>query len=110
MRQHHDEIVKRGAQVVVVGPDKPAAFEQRWKAEGLAFLGLPDPEHRVLDLYGQQVKIFKLGRMPAQVLIDRAGVVRYVHYGASMADIPEPKEVETLLDALNAEPPPPATP
>lgn len=105
MRQHHDEISKRGAEVVVVGPDKAASFEQRWKAESFPFRGLPDPEHSVLDLYGQQVKIFKLGRMPAQVLVGKDGLIRFVHYGASMSDIPETEEVLRLLDALNGEPP-----
>ena len=91
--------------MVVVGPDKPEAFKQRWKAESLPFIGLPDPSHSVLDLYGQQVRILKLGRMPAQVLIDRDGDARFVHYGSSMSDIPEPGEIAALLDALNGEPP-----
>jgi peroxiredoxin Q/BCP len=110
LRQHSDEIAKRGAEIVVLGPDKASAFEQRWKADSLPFLGLPDPEHSVLDLYGQQVKILKLGRMPAQALVDKDGVVRFVHYGSSMSDIPEPAEILRLLDVLNGEPPPLAMP
>ncbi len=47
--------------------------------EALPFIGLPDPAASVLNLYGQEVNLFKLGRMPAQVLIDKAGVARYVH-------------------------------
>jgi peroxiredoxin Q/BCP len=31
----------------------------------LPFIGLPDPGHRVLKLYGQEMKLFKLGRLPA---------------------------------------------
>ncbi len=38
--------------------------------------------------------------MPAQVLIDRDGLARFVHYGHSMADIPPPDEIIGLLDAL----------
>ncbi len=91
----------------MVGPDRAEAFEQRWKAGGFTFRGLPDPERSVLDLYGQQVKLLKLGRMPAQALVDRDGVVRFVHYGSSMSDIPEPAEILRLLDALNGEPPAP---
>jgi hypothetical protein len=56
----------------------------------------------VLKLYGQQVSLFKLGRMPAQVLVDRDGVARFVHYGHSMSDIPRNAEVLALLDELNA--------
>ncbi len=102
MRQSHDEIGKRGAKVVVVGPDKPAAFAKRWQDEKFPFVGLPDPEIRVLDLYGQDVKFLKLGRMPAQVVVDKEGLVRYAHYGSSMSDIPETKELLALLDSLEA--------
>ncbi|MGC9335845.1 MAG: hypothetical protein ACP5JJ_17000, partial [Anaerolineae bacterium] len=63
--------------------------------------GLPDPKHSVLKLYGQEVDLFKLGRMPAQVLIDKEGVARFVHYGHSMSDIPENKEILALGDDLN---------
>jgi peroxiredoxin Q/BCP len=63
--------------------------------------GLPDPAHTVLKLYGQEVKIFKLGRMPAQMLIDRSGTLRYVHYGHSMADIPPNEEILDLIRRLN---------
>ena len=109
MRQHNDELTRRGAQVVVLGPDSAEAFRQRWQAERFPFIGLPDPEHRVLALFGQQVKIFKLGRMPAQVVVDREGIVRFVYFGGSMSDIPEPAEIARVLDALNGEPPPPET-
>ena len=54
-----------------------------------------------LELYGQEVNLFKLGRMPAQVMIDKAGVARYVHYGHSMSDIPENKELLALGDEIN---------
>jgi peroxiredoxin Q/BCP len=40
--------------------------------------------------------------MPAQVLIDKAGVARFVHYGHSMSDIPENAEVLALGDEINA--------
>jgi peroxiredoxin Q/BCP len=56
----------------------------------------------VLKLYGQEVNLFKLGRMPAQVLIDRQGVARYAHYGHGMDDIPPNAELLALLDELNA--------
>ena len=93
-----------------MGPDKASAFETRWKADDLPFLGLPDPEHTVLDLYGQQVKLFKLGRMPAQLLVDKTGTVRFAHYGSSMSDIPAPEEVVRMLDVLDGAPPLPAKP
>jgi peroxiredoxin Q/BCP len=39
--------------------------------------------------------------MPAQVIIDREGIVRFVHYGHSMSDIPENAELFELLDLIN---------
>jgi len=67
----------------------------------LPLVGLPDPQHSVLKLYGQEVRLFKLGRMPAQVLIDKAGVARYVHYGHDMTDIPENAEILALVDEID---------
>jgi peroxiredoxin len=100
LRHQHDEFVRRGAEVVVVGPEAAPAFRDFWAEHDLPFIGLPDPEHRVLKLFGQQVKIFKLGRMPAQVIVDRQGVVRFVHYGHGMSDIPPESELLALLDSL----------
>ena len=57
----------------------------------------------MLKLYGQEIKLFKYGRMPAQVLVDKAGVARFVHYGHDMSDIPSNEEILGLIDGLNAE-------
>ena len=91
---------RRATAVIVVGPDSPQAFADYWKEHDLPFVGLPDPEHRVLKLYGQEVKMFKFGRMPAQALIDKAGVVRFIHYGHDMTDIPKTEEMLGLIDQL----------
>ncbi len=100
LRQGHEEFVKRGAEVVVVGPEKAEAFQKYWAKESLPFVGLPDPSHSVLKLYGQEIKLFKLGRMPAQVLVDKKGLARFVHYGHSMSDIPGNEELLKILDGL----------
>jgi len=55
----------------------------------------------VLKQYGQEIKLFKLGRMPAQVLVDKLGVARFVHYGHDMTDIPPNKEVLGLIGSLS---------
>jgi peroxiredoxin len=102
LRLDHDEFQKREADILVVGPENADAFRNYFRENDLPFSGLPDPEHSVLKLYGQQVNLFKLGRMPAQVLIDRLGVIRYVHYGHAMSDIPENAELLALLDEMNA--------
>ena len=54
-------------------------------------------------LYRQVVNLAKLGRLPALMVIDRHGQVRYEHYGSSMSDIPENSLVLGMVDRLNRE-------
>lgn len=103
LRQDYSKFQAQEAEIVVVGPEGHDEFLLYWKSNKLPFLGLPDPTHSVLKRYGQEVNIFKLGRMPAQILIDKQGVARYVHYGHSMSDIPANKEILELLETINAE-------
>jgi peroxiredoxin len=105
----YQEFVKRQTEVIVVGPEDGEAFKNYWLRNNLPFVGLPDPKVSVLKLYGQEVNLFKLGRMPAQVIVDRDGVARFVHYGHSMSDIPEDSELLALLDQLNVKASQPAT-
>ncbi len=101
LRQDYQEFVARNVEVVVAGPEDAKAFAVYFQKESLPFIGLPDPKASVLKLYGQEVNLFKLGRMPAQVLIDKAGVARFVHYGHNMTDIPPNEEILSLVDQIN---------
>lgn len=101
LRQGYEEFAERDAEIVVVGPDGAKAFGRLWKKDRIPFVGLPDPRHSVLKRFGQEVNLFKLGRMPAQVIVDKAGIVRFAHYGHSMADIPSNEELLSLLDQVN---------
>ncbi len=103
LRQDYQKFVDRDAEVVVVGPENHTAFENYWHKDQLPFVGLPDPDHRVADLYGQRVKLLKLGRLPALIVIDKVGQIRYSHYGSSMHDIPDNNKVLALLELLNHE-------
>ena len=103
LRQDYPAFVERDAEIVVVGPEDGATFADYWQREDLPFVGLPDPSHSVLKRYEQEVNLFKLGRMPAQVIIDKAGVARYVHYSRSMSDIPANTELWELLDKIRQE-------
>jgi peroxiredoxin len=98
LRRDYEKFVSLDTEILVAGPENAEAFQKYWTKENLPFIGLPDPEHKVLKLYGQEVKLFKLGRLPAQMIIDKAGKVRFVHYGHSMMDIPENKELLDLLE------------
>jgi len=103
LRQDYVEFTRRGAEIIVVGPEGESAFQAYWEREKLPFIGLPDPGASVLKLYSQEVSLFKMGRMPAQVVVDRKGIARFVHYGHSMSDIPRNGEFLDLLDKLNGE-------
>ena len=51
----------------------------------------------------QQWRFFKLGRMPAILVIDKQQKIRYAHYGDSMSDIPRNEEVLRILEEINKE-------
>jgi len=101
LRQDYAQFQARDAEIVVVGPDDARAFARYWEKEGFPFVGLPDPTHTVADLYGQQVKLLKLGRLPALVVVDKEGRIVYKHFGDSMSDIVPNTEVLAVLDDLN---------
>jgi peroxiredoxin Q/BCP len=103
LRQDFEKFKSKNTTILVVGPENSKAFAKYWDENNLPFIGLPDPKHSVLKLYGQEIKLFKFGRMPAMVIIDLQGIVRFVHYGHSMSDIPENKDVLETLQALNLE-------
>lgn len=101
LRQEYDQFVAREAEVVAIGPDSEKTFQDYWQKEGLPFVGLADPSHSVARRYGQEVKLLKLGRMPALMVVDKAGQVVHAHYGGSMQDIPPNGEILDVLDGLN---------
>jgi peroxiredoxin Q/BCP len=97
LRQDQNKFAELDTEIVVVGPEGPDAFEKYFVENNLPFIGLPDPDHSVLKLYGQEIKLFKFGRMPAMAVVDKQGIVRFVHYGKSMSDIPKNEEVLASL-------------
>ena len=100
LRQSFDQFAVRDTVILVVGPEESHKFASYFSKNDLPFWGLPDPNHSVLKQYGQEINLFKLGRMPAQVLVDKQGIARYVHYGTSMRDIPPAEEIITLIDKI----------
>ena len=103
LRLDYEKFLAEDAEIIVVGPENAAAFASFWKENDLQFPGVPDPSHSVLKRYGQEVNLFKLGRMPAQVVIDKGGTARFAHYGKSMSDIPGNEELLEILRSLNGQ-------
>ena len=103
LRQRYNEFARRGAEIIVVGPEDRETFVQHWRRERFPFIGVPDPDHEVANLYDQEVNLLKLGRMPTVIVIDRQGRIRFQHHGNSMKDIPADDKILALLDRLNEE-------
>ena len=102
LRRNYSKFQAQETEVVVVGPEDANGFRTYWQSHDLPFIGLPDPTYSVLKRYGQEFNLLKLGRIPAQAL-DKHGIVRFAHYGKSMSDIPENKEILEILQTLNHE-------
>ena len=100
LRQDHQKYVERDAEVIAVGPEGPKDFTQWWHDHEMPFTGIPDPKHKIAKLYSQRFNILKAGRLPALMVIDKEGKLRFRHYGESMSDIPTDEEVLKLLDRL----------
>jgi peroxiredoxin Q/BCP len=103
LRQDYQKFVDRHAEVIAVGPEGAKTFSDYWHGEQMPFVGIADPRHVIAKLFGQKVNPLKLGRMPALIVIDTEGRIRYQHYGDSMSDIPSNEEILSLLDNLNKE-------
>ena len=103
LRQDYDKFAAQDTEVIVVGPEGAGAFAKYWQENNLPFIGLPDPKHTVLKRYGQEVNLFKFGRQPAQVTIDKSGRVRFIHYGHDPSDIPANAEILEIVEQLNME-------
>lgn len=101
LRDGYEQFTRRGVEILAVGPNPRATFQQYWHNERIPFIGLPDPEHSVALQYRQEVNLFKLGRMPLSCVVDANGMIRYAHYGTSMRDIPTNDDLLQVIDELN---------
>ena len=91
----------RDAEILAIGPDSLEKYIRYWNENNIPYPGLPDPEKQVSKSYKQEVNLFKLGRMPMNTVVDRAGLIRFIHYGYSMSDIPDNKTLLGVIDELN---------
>jgi peroxiredoxin len=103
LRQDYQKFGDLNTEVVVIGPEDAKSFSAWWHDHQMPFIGIPDPQHDIARLYGQQFKLFKAGRMPALTVIDKDGKIRLAHYADSMGDIPPNEEILTRLDQINQE-------
>ncbi len=103
LRQDYPKYTERHTEVIAIGPEDAKSFTAWWQENEMPFIGIPDPEHVVSKTYGQKVNLLKLGRMPASLLVDKDGLIRFHHFGDSMKDIPESTDMLGMIDELNRE-------
>ena len=103
LRHDYNKFLAHETEIIVVGPENDKGFSSYWQEHHLPFIGLPDPKHTVLKLYGQEINLFKFGRLPAQITIDKKGLARFVHYGHDVSDIPSNEEILKLVETMNLE-------
>ncbi|BCY16296.1 hypothetical protein hrd7_01450 [Leptolinea sp. HRD-7] len=101
MGRDYDEFVKRDAEVIILGPNSPESFKRTWEIEELKMIGLSDHDSLVANSYHQEVKFMRMGRLPALLVLDKKGIIRFLHYGKSMSDIPENSRIYQILDEIN---------
>jgi len=101
LRDHYSDFTSRNAEIIAVGPDKLKPFKNYWSENNLPFIGVPDPKHKIALIYKQEVNLFKLGRMPLNCIVDTKGMIRFAHYGSSMADIPDNQTFIEVIDKLS---------
>lgn len=100
LHQDYNKFMEKDTIIVVIGPEDKESFNSYWSENNFKFYGISDKGKAILELYGQKVKLLKLGRMPAQMIIDKKGILRYVNYGNSMDDIPKNSEILNVIDKL----------
>jgi peroxiredoxin Q/BCP len=103
LSRDHQEFVDRNAEIIAVGPEDMETFSEYWNKMQMPFTGIPDPDHTIADLYGQEDDPLKFGRNPVMIVIDIEGRLRFEHHGNGANDIPENSQILSLLDSLNNE-------
>lgn len=101
LRLDHEQFSQRNIRIAVIGPEDRESFRTYWDKYQLPFIGIPDPRGEVLRAFGQEVNLFKLGRMPAQVLVNSERIAVFAHYGHSMSDIPQNSEIFAVVDEIS---------
>ncbi len=103
LRREMQAFETRHAVILIIDPDRPEQIREYWEREGLPFPGFADPDSRLASLFHQKVNIFRDGRLPSVVLVDRESRIRYRHDGSSAPDLPSNETLLAELDRINRE-------
>ncbi len=101
--QLHRDIEKfkvKNVRVVVVCPEKIDVVENFSDTNNISFDMVSDDKHVLARRYGQKVNYFKLGRMPAQLIMDSNAKFVFQHFANSMGDIIDNFDILDTFDEL----------
>jgi peroxiredoxin len=98
--EDHEKFAAQGAVILATGPDGVEEFRDAAARGVLPFRGIPDPDHRIANLFGQRWKLLGWGRQPSVVVIDREGRMRWRSDGDQMWQIPPNDRVLAEIEAM----------
>lgn len=96
-----DKFKQLNAEIYAITADRfenARRLELRYAKE--AFPIYFDRTHEIVRMLHQEVKIFKLGRLPAVMIVDGGGTIQWAYYGSDLRDIPRNKELLEVLEKL----------
>jgi peroxiredoxin len=96
-----EEFEKRGAQIAGISVDPPSNNARMVGKLLLPFPLLSDPEGELARLYGLWNAEEGVA-VPAVIIVDQSGEVRYLYSGRDFADRPGDEEVFATLDELDS--------
>jgi peroxiredoxin len=105
LRREIESVDARRTVILVIYPDRPERIRKYWEQENLPFPGFADSENLVASLFQQNANLYRKGRLPSVILVDREGRIRYRYDGASAPDIPSNETLFAELDRINREAP-----
>ena len=105
IREIYDEFEKRNTRVAVIMAESIPRMQEFLKTHEYPFPLLSDVRRDVVRAYGVYVRMnfesVNISR-PAEVILDKDGIVRYVYVGKIQTDFPPDEDLLSVLDGLNA--------
>ncbi len=87
LHQEKDFLKSKNVNLVVIVPENEAGLTKYLNNTSINLNFVSDSKHTIADKYHQAVKFLKLGRMPAQILLDKDLNVVYEHHASNMKDV-----------------------
>jgi peroxiredoxin Q/BCP len=101
--QDYQKYAESNTEVIVIGPESAEEFAKWWQEHKMPFIGIADPNHSIAKLFGQEIRLFYGGRLPAMVVIDKDFKIRASYLSGSPSDMPSDDEVLSLIAKINQE-------